>query len=298
MERGERASRPEEQPAGRRSRVRRLARSLLGPSVRLAAPATRENAYAQAMRLTGELLQRRGAQYRNLVVLVVLCLLGGGGAALAARSLAPLLGWLLVPPLCALFIGFDTFSVRRWQAGLLELSRQGLLDLTLFRRMITGVQTLPRESLSALLELLPAPPPGRETSPQGGWRPTEKEHGLLLRVIRAYPWSHTVSALRATLGISLGLGAVAAAVARRSPTPLLLLLLYLPLHLAAHGYHLRLRSSLSQQLRALGLPHEQQEHHVRWIATLLWGGETARGGSHDEGAPPDHHAGKGAPAEK
>lgn len=119
-----------------------------------------------ALRSTTDVLSRRAALYRNLVVVVAASLVLSPAAALAALSWKPLLGLLAVPVACGVYLAADHWTVLRWKRALVARHRSGDLDLAAFRAAAQSLRYLPGGTVRAMLETLPGPrgeTPGERT---------------------------------------------------------------------------------------------------------------------------------------
>jgi len=124
--------------------------------------------YREAVDLTTRTVAVRARAYRNLVVVVVGAVVLPMLAALIMWSWRPLAGPLVLVPLCAAFVSFDTWLVSRWRQRILWLWASGNLDLVTFGEMATSVRALPTPTLKAMLSSLPpftVPLPGQATAP-------------------------------------------------------------------------------------------------------------------------------------
>jgi hypothetical protein len=108
-----------------------------------------------AVDLTTRTIDRRAFHYRNLVVLLVLvvvvCVVWAG----VSGSGLPLLGWLLLLPLCGGFLVFDSHLVNRWRERILRMWTEEELDLKIFAECIASIRMLPLGTLGAMLATLP-----------------------------------------------------------------------------------------------------------------------------------------------
>ena len=108
-----------------------------------------------ALDLTTQTIDRRAYRYRNLVVLVVLVGLVSGIGAVVLLSGLPLLGLLLLLPLCGGFHYLDSVLVNRWGNRLLQMWAEEELDLDAFVESIAAIRLLPPATLGAMLDTLP-----------------------------------------------------------------------------------------------------------------------------------------------
>ena len=82
----------------------------------------------QAMQWTADALGRRLVRFRNLTITVGIVILVSLVASIALRSWRPLLGLLVLVPLCGVFWCRDATWVGRWQGRILALWCEGRLD--------------------------------------------------------------------------------------------------------------------------------------------------------------------------
>lgn len=105
---------------------------------------------------TVRLLERRARAYRNLVVVV--SLLGSAvlGWALWWRSGRPFALLLLLAALCIGFLWHDRRLLNGWRARLLADWTAGVLDIAALRGALLANPALPRTTVVAMLDSLPA----------------------------------------------------------------------------------------------------------------------------------------------
>lgn len=108
-----------------------------------------------AITLTRQLLDRRSARYRSLVVVISLVGFAAPAVALASWQWRPLLGWLLVPVLTCLFLVLDARSVARWRSDILDGWLAGTIDLDAFRDGLSAIKVLPARTIASLVDPLP-----------------------------------------------------------------------------------------------------------------------------------------------
>ncbi|MEI7685427.1 MAG: hypothetical protein WCL32_10395, partial [Planctomycetota bacterium] len=112
-------------------------------------------AIKDALDSTTRTIDLRARDFRNLVVLVSIV----GVAALVwagiAWSAEPLLGLLLLFPICGGFVVLDCFRVDRWRGKILRLWIEEDLDLGAFSSMIGSIKMLPANTMGAMLRSLP-----------------------------------------------------------------------------------------------------------------------------------------------
>jgi hypothetical protein len=119
----------------------------------------------EAVGLTTQTIDCRAARYRNTVIALVtvtLITLVWAGIQLSWR---PLVGFLLLIPLCGTLLYLDTRLVNRWQQQIMQMWIPGHVQLkTLFDVMLT-IKTLPAGTLKSMLETLPTSADGTPESP-------------------------------------------------------------------------------------------------------------------------------------
>jgi hypothetical protein len=213
-----------------------------------------------AVDLTTRTIDRRAFHYRNLVVLLVLvvvvCVVWAG----VTWSGLPLLGLLLLLPLCGGFLLLDCCLVDRWRERVLRMWTEEDLDLEIFARSIASIRMLPPGTLGAMLATLPT----------GDHTPAMK-HAVAVTLTAI----HRGESDRTSFGIlayAAGATAVAAAVLSGSWMPLAGVLLVVPLFAMARvvraarwrGWH---RALVAVQ-REQGL---EPANFVEVSAKLDWG---------------------------
>ncbi len=109
----------------------------------------------EATTITTQTLALRAARFRNFVVAVVAVALAAMLWALLQTSWQPLLGLILLVPLCGAFLYLDARTVHRWQDHILETWAQDKLDLDIFSDTLTAIRALPPRTLRAMLDTLP-----------------------------------------------------------------------------------------------------------------------------------------------
>ena len=108
----------------------------------------------EALLITNEAMSRRLMWYRNLVVCVAVLLVLSPILALILLSWKPLIGLLLLPPLCGYFAIQDGRIVRRWRNAILAMQRSGGLNLANFCCTIEMHRGYPKKTIKAMLETL------------------------------------------------------------------------------------------------------------------------------------------------
>ncbi len=112
--------------------------------------------HAQAIRLTTQAIDKRGALYRYLVVAVVLVGFASLIWALIRWSWWPLLGLISLVSLCSAFFCLDVYLVNRWRRQVLEMWIQGRIEVDNFCDTMMNLRVLPERTLQGLLDTLPA----------------------------------------------------------------------------------------------------------------------------------------------
>jgi hypothetical protein len=112
-------------------------------------------AYRSAIDLTTRGIECRARYFRNQVVAVALLMCVSVAVALAARSAVPLLGMVLVVPVCGMFLAADHRVLGHWRSELLTAWAMRDLDMAAFRNAIRANPALPRETTEAMLATLP-----------------------------------------------------------------------------------------------------------------------------------------------
>ncbi len=114
------------------------------------------SAYRAAIDQTTLTIERRARNYRNLVIGVVVVSILSISSALVIRSLAPLLGSLLIIPLCGMFFFTDSKVLEAWRFELLKEWVSRSIDIAGFSAAIRANPILPKGTTEAMLATLPS----------------------------------------------------------------------------------------------------------------------------------------------
>jgi hypothetical protein len=201
--------------------------------------------YAEAVEATRVTIHRRSVFYRNLIIALTLAVAASAMGAVVWWSALPLLGLLLLPPLCAAFLFLDSWTVCRWRWCILELWAEGALELDAFRQAVTAVRALPAATLAAMLEPLPRLVAlGHPTSPwRGRW--------LLARILHAIDLNTTSRAAAVAVGAASIVAGIIAATVARSGAPLVAAMLVTALAVATD------RAASRRRLRRFAPSHAE-----------------------------------------
>ena len=112
--------------------------------------------YRVAIDQTTKAIDTRAKYFRNLIVAVTMLCLSSLGWAIAARTLSPLSGLLLLFPLCSFFFLLDGSILDHWRSRLVEIWIQKNMDFKIFCDVISAVQGLPKNTLASMLATLPS----------------------------------------------------------------------------------------------------------------------------------------------
>lgn len=104
---------------------------------------------------TLRVLERRSRWFRNVVIAVVLIPVASGVGALVAGSWLPLLGLLVLVPVCILFLLLDVWVVQQWQRFLFARWQEGRIKLDVFSHALDAMPQLPKHTVRAMLNTLP-----------------------------------------------------------------------------------------------------------------------------------------------
>lgn len=118
-------------------------------------PSPSPSGFDEAMRLTMHTIQVRAMRYRNFVIGVVSIAFMSMVWAGITLSWHPLLGLLVLVPLCGVFLSLDTSTVHRWRHQVLEMWIYDRLDLAIFTHAMTTIRPLPSYTLHGMLSTLP-----------------------------------------------------------------------------------------------------------------------------------------------
>lgn len=159
-----------------------------------------------AIKLTTRTIDVRASRFMYYVMSVVIVALISIIFAALLMSWRPLLGFLLLVPLCHAFLYLDNYLVYQWQQQILEQWSQDRLDLTLFVQAITTMPILPSRTLNGMLSLLPEAIHATAPVAPG----TRTALAMTLQSIsRCHNDRITCAALASTLGlVSLGFAAL------------------------------------------------------------------------------------------
>jgi hypothetical protein len=113
----------------------------------------------EAIDLTLRTIERRARLYRNLVAGVVAMPMGSLVSALCFRSWWPLLGVCLLVPATGIYLAVDSWQVRRWAQGILDLRRTKGLDVESFSSIVLTHPWIPKRTVGGMLERLENPAP-------------------------------------------------------------------------------------------------------------------------------------------
>lgn len=114
------------------------------------------SAYKNAIDLTMETIGSRAKSYRNLVVAVVLTGICSIVWTVAAWTISPLSGLILLFPLCSLYFLMDSRILSRWRSRLLADWVKGNIEFRYFQDAVNANPVLPKETLQGMLDTLPA----------------------------------------------------------------------------------------------------------------------------------------------
>lgn len=112
--------------------------------------------YRVAVQQTTSAIDARARYFRVAVVAVALVLVVSTAWALWARSFAPLLGMVLVVPVCGAFLSSDQRLLNKWRTELLGVWVDRNLDLAAFRLAMRANAALPKETVEGMLSTLPS----------------------------------------------------------------------------------------------------------------------------------------------
>jgi len=118
-------------------------------------PPPESSGFDEAIRLTTHTIQVRAMHYRNFVISVVSIAFMSMVWASITLSWRPLLGLLVLVPLCGIFLALDTSTVHRWRHQVLEMWIHDRLDLAIFTHAMTTIGPLPSHTLHGMLSTLP-----------------------------------------------------------------------------------------------------------------------------------------------
>lgn len=109
----------------------------------------------EAVAHTHRVLHKRSTRFRNMVIAVVMIPVVSGIWALVAGSGLPLLGLLVLVPVCVLFLLLDVRAVQQWQRYLFARWQDGSIKLDVLAHAIDAMPQLPKHTVTAMLDTLP-----------------------------------------------------------------------------------------------------------------------------------------------
>jgi len=113
------------------------------------------NPIKEAIKLTTQTIDLRAAFHRNLVIAVVVLVLVSILSAGIKMTWCPLLGILLLAPVCSFFFLWDTHTLNHWQKKILKMWQQNNLDINVFSQVIATMPVLPQQTLQGMVNTLP-----------------------------------------------------------------------------------------------------------------------------------------------
>jgi uncharacterized surface protein with fasciclin (FAS1) repeats len=137
-----------------------------------------KQAFQHAIDSTQQTIYQRTVHYRNLVIFTSLSILIFLLWALIQFSWHPLLGLFVLVPFYGIFVYLDNRMVSKWQEQLLISWQEGKLDLKIFISVINGFSHLPKNTLQAMLNLLPS-----NTIPDTDKQPSVTRQALVYTLI-------------------------------------------------------------------------------------------------------------------
>ena len=195
------------------------------------------NSPSSPLDLTARVIESRTRRFRNLVIGVVGISLIATGGALAWWSWRPLMGFVLLVPVCGCFACHDAHLVGKWQRQIMDMWTEGKLDLNDFTGSIMQVRMFPGHTLRTMLADLPVPQDAR-----AGRRIDPRTRSALGRTMLALTRCHHDRAASATLTRTIALASLALAGVLRSWLPFWGLALILPVvGVTRHTIHARLK---------------------------------------------------------
>ena len=180
----------------------------------------------EAVKLTTQTINTRTVRFRNFVIAVVVVALGSVVWASIQWSWKPLLGLLLLVPLCGAFLYLDARLVHQWRQQVLEMWAQENLDLKTFSSAMSTIRTLPERTLRGMLDTLPNP---QNMSKNGNLAPADRK--ALVLSLQTSSRQQNNRTLLTTITYTLGLATLALVAIQGFVQPLVVL----PLILLAIG---------------------------------------------------------------
>jgi len=112
------------------------------------------SSFKEALNLTTQVIEVRVKWFRNLIICVVVVALASLILALIQFSWQPLLGLILLVPLCGSFLYLDSHLVNHWQERILQMWVQEDLDLTIFYNSMSTIRMFPQRMFQGMLKTL------------------------------------------------------------------------------------------------------------------------------------------------
>jgi hypothetical protein len=113
------------------------------------------SSYRISIDQTTQTIDRRSKYYRNLIVTVTFVGLGTISLAVIVRSWLPLVGTLLLVPLCGLYLLIDGQLLNHWRNKLMLGWEKGDIDFNAFHQALMAISTLPQNTVKSMLATLP-----------------------------------------------------------------------------------------------------------------------------------------------
>jgi hypothetical protein len=153
----------------------------------------RTDIYRAAIDATTSTLVRRARNYRLLILAVACGTCAAPMWALIARSLPPLLLWVLVIVIVGVFFCIDASCLSSWRTQLLRPWERRELDFAALNAAIRAIPGLPGETVAAMLASLPQ---SADLAQERQWSVTER--GQIAAALAGRDRRHATSLLLKT----------------------------------------------------------------------------------------------------
>ena len=111
--------------------------------------------YRIAIDQTTKAIDDRARSYRNLIVTVSALIVGSIGWAAVTRTFSPLIGLVLLFPICGFFFVLDGKLLNGWRSRLFEAWIKKDIDFRAFCDAVNVIPKLPKATVEAMLSTLP-----------------------------------------------------------------------------------------------------------------------------------------------
>jgi hypothetical protein len=223
----------------------------------------------EVVRFTANTINARMSYFKKLIISIVVIILASATWSVIQISWQPLLGLVLLVPLCGIFLCLDTYLIGRWQHQILGMWTQGSLNLGIFFDTMAKIRTLPLHTLNGMLATIPTVDDLL----------IENDISLdirnaLLATLQIINHCQIDRIIFATIACALGLGSLAFAVILWSWFPLPGLLSVIATVIIGRWLSFFRFRRLMQQISTINLQDADIKTFVNLAAQLEWGSIT------------------------